>query len=117
MTRVIITDNLAVGFTFQHDLGFGTEIGIKGVTQCILHVTDTTPLLKDPGALILPYIYNGSACCSAKDDWDKNKGRKVALGRALKMAGLDRTQRSAVWARYHARKFTNAEYAAAQKAA
>lgn len=43
----------------------------------------------------------GVAYCSLFDNFDKNKGRKISLGRALKMVFLDRqAERLVFWQAY-----------------
>lgn len=43
----------------------------------------------------------GVARCSKKDSFDKQKGRTLALSRALASMGMDRGSRTSVWAQYH----------------
>lgn len=108
MLKVTVND-LTVGFTFQHDLGgFGEDIGIKGITQCTLHVTEKP---KQEGDSVLTSLYNGAALCSSLDVWNRDKGRKIALARAMRLSDLDKTVRTAVWIRYHHRNLTNEQYA------
>jgi hypothetical protein len=45
-----------------------------------------------------------AAFCSAQDHFSKEIGRKRALARALKAAGLDANTRTAVWDRYLTRR-------------
>jgi hypothetical protein len=43
-------------------------------------------------------LCNGYAYCSPNDTFDKVKGRKISLARALE--GLDKATRAQVWAKY-----------------
>ena len=42
----------------------------------------------------------GTTYCSAKDQFNYNTGRKIALSRALKAAGFDKPTRSLFWEAY-----------------
>jgi len=44
--------------------------------------------------------FYGESVCSLKDNFDKNKGRKIALTRALKNSPFDYTQRGRFWKAY-----------------
>lgn len=43
----------------------------------------------------------GVARCSKKDPFDKQKGRTLALSRALASMGMSRGERTSVWVQYH----------------
>lgn len=45
----------------------------------------------------------GYALCSSNDVFNKETGRKIALRRALEMAGVDKPHRTAIWLKYHSR--------------
>jgi hypothetical protein len=47
-------------------------------------------------------ISTGKAFCGEKDKYNKEKGRKVALSRAIK--NLDRDTRTTIWNEYFCRK-------------
>lgn len=42
----------------------------------------------------------GQAECSSKDKFDKEKGRKLSLARALAAAGLTKSERICFWTAY-----------------
>lgn len=48
-------------------------------------------------------IHSGTAFCHPLDTFNKEKGRKLALAKALQMAGWDKSARIQVWAGYFAR--------------
>lgn len=43
----------------------------------------------------------GLAMCSKQDNYSKSTGRKVALARAMKIAGWEKSVRVKVWNAYH----------------
>jgi len=45
-------------------------------------------------------VAEGRSLCSPKDTFNKNKGRKIALGRALKMFGINVEKRKIFWNKY-----------------
>lgn len=47
-----------------------------------------------------PIIAVGTAKVSHKDAYDKDKGRRISLARAMKKAGFDRVLRTRVWEAY-----------------
>jgi len=61
-------------------------ISIKGTTACEIRGNGKA--------------YRGTTFCSAKDMFNRNTGRKIALGRALKEAGFDRETRKQFWSEY-----------------
>jgi hypothetical protein len=93
-------DNYNIQFTFQHIRDIGYEIGISDVTRCILRVNGQE--------------YNGVAACSIYDSFDKERGRKLSLKRALdearKAQELPWNVRFFIWTRYQQRHVPNAEW-------
>lgn len=51
----------------------------------------------------------GSACCSLKDSFVKESGRKVSLTRALFNGGFNRIERTVIWKSYLNRAAIQAE--------
>lgn len=45
----------------------------------------------------------GTAHCSPRDNFERERGRKIALARALRRSGLDKPNRTRVWEAYRAR--------------
>ncbi len=106
-----------VAFTFAHyrdiDVIIDNKRGdiITDATTCKVIVPGEKPVL-------------GVATCSLYDNFDKDKGRKIALERALdsttELAPLStqpristpdrRAVRKGIWDRYHARRQSNEEY-------
>lgn len=79
-----------------------------GTTSCRI-LTRFTPPTNGSGLRVTTVrvmfgrgTYVGMAVCSARDQFVKEKGRRIALGRALRAAGLEREQRRALWTRYFA---------------
>jgi hypothetical protein len=76
----------------------GAEVEIRfhfqdAVTLCSLVITSNL------GA----YVFGGYALCSSRDRFVKETGRKIALRRALEMAGVDKVHRKAIWLKYLSR--------------
>lgn len=44
--------------------------------------------------------FHGIAICSEKDNFTKTYGRKIAFGRAVKSANLDKSTRTFLWKAY-----------------
>lgn len=89
-----------IAFTFAHYRDIECWVGdhlVTDVTHCSLLTN---------GKLIA-----GVGLCGEYDHFNKDKGRKLALVRALQNAKLDRKIRTEVWKRYHARRQSNIEYA------
>lgn len=94
-------NNKEITFTFSHKhfpelVEIRPKVLIKAQTTASLQVGTMT-------------FYDWSYC-SAFDNFDKDKGRKVALAKVLKLSKLDYIERSAVWGRYHNRHIDDAEY-------
>lgn len=72
--------------------GSSVSISFKyknAVTMCHLEIDDN--------------MYGGYALCSSLDKFNKEKGRKIALRRALELAGVDKGHRRVIWIKYHTR--------------
>lgn len=52
------------------------------------------------GVVTRQALSRGMALCSEADEFVKEKGRRIALARALRVAGFSRAQRAQVWAAY-----------------
>lgn len=93
-------DCFDIAFTFQHIKDIEGDVGIKAATYCTLRINGQE--------------FNSVAACSSKDQFNKDKGRKIALARALKVARekltLPRTLREVIWYRYFTRQMCNAEF-------
>lgn len=87
-------------FTFSHYTNVGEEVGIQAITYCRLVINGVT--------------FSGTAACSVHDRFDRERGRKLALARALQVARkvtpLEWVERYAIWTRYQDRRLTNAEW-------
>lgn len=99
MFRVKLNDNRVIAFTFQHVFfdepkEIKPKVWVKAQTRCSLE--------NGFGTTIYDWAY-----CSAKDVFDKEKGRKVALAKCMTAAGLDKTEREMVWERYFYRDVSN----------
>ncbi len=90
-----------IQFTFKHLRDLRTSVA-NDATQCIMIVNGTE--------------FQGQAVCSLKDAFCKERGRKVALARALKQVRekieMSPGERRAVWDRYFARDIHNKNYEA-----
>lgn len=65
-----------------------------GLTDCFIEeVVEGRPLTRDADPL-------GTAVCSAHDTFDKARGRKISLARALVVLTPDRTIRKQFWDAY-----------------
>lgn len=84
------SNNYTIEFTFKHtkldDLMEINHRLIHAVTQCDLTVDDKS--------------FAGIAACVVGDNFNKEVGRKIALTRALKKAGLPKDVRADVWIAY-----------------
>ena len=69
---------------------------IKGATRCTLAMLD-----KEGNKEIVAIT---QAWCSVKDPYNKERGRKISLTRALNEAGLNKEERTQVWEAYLNRK-------------
>jgi hypothetical protein len=45
-------------------------------------------------------VYCGESVCHSTDNYDKDKGRKKSLARAMKEAGLSKEERIEIWEEY-----------------
>lgn len=45
-------------------------------------------------------VINGVALCNPMDNFDREKGRKLSLTRALKTWGLEKADRTIIWKAY-----------------
>lgn len=97
-----------VSFTFDHTLLKGENevilpgVPVKGWTICTLEI-------EVPGS-DLPLQYRALAACSVKEGFDRAKGRKMSLARALQKSILDKEGRIAVWDRYFSRGVSNKDW-------
>lgn len=91
-----------IAFTFQHK----TLPSLAEIRKGVLIKSITTATVDNGRGTTLV----GRAMCSALDNFDKDKGRKIALAKALKESGLDHKERSIIWDRYHARYLSDEEY-------
>lgn len=96
----INTPSHNIKFTFQHKHYEPTQIRDKvwvdADTLCILEVDGTT--------------HYEWAYCSVKDNFNKERGRKTSLAKALKISGLDKDTKTAIWERYFYRDISNEDY-------
>lgn len=78
--------------------------GPRGITIVFVHAGDC-PERPKRGGLPIPCTHGTAAqsACSQADEWDDDRGRKIALARAFKKAGFDRLQRTDFWQSYLAR--------------
>lgn len=83
-------ENLNISFSFRHVRDANFYVNSKNL------VTDVTVC----DFLVNGQEFSGLAACTAEDKFVKETGRKVALARALKAAGLSREARTYVWGRY-----------------
>ncbi len=88
-----------ISFSFDHARGVNLTLPLKLNSKKLVTITDITlcDLLVDGKEFL------GESCCVVGDKFVKETGRKVALGRALGEAKLEREERRAVWAKYHLR--------------
>lgn len=49
--------------------------------------------------------FRSAASCAASDTFSRRKGVSIALSRALKLAGLDKQTRAAIWSRVWNNKY------------
>lgn len=89
--RVLTKTKRVVEFSFEHDVD---EYGPHTVCEGSV---DGTP-------------YRGYAYCHAEDQFVKDVGRKISLGRFLYNSGLEKGERTEVWHRYFLRGLSNREY-------
>lgn len=77
----------------------GKEMQVRGNTTCIIQPAEgMTPPEVTPSAMVV-----GIAWCAAADVFEKEKGRKVSLARALEESGMPREDRTIIWREYHGR--------------
>lgn len=93
------TDQGKIKFTFGHVAM--VDAVHSHLTLCFLDVWEGEKMVK---------AETGMAFCSRKDQFKKATGRKVALARALKKAGLGKAARAAVWSRYNCRSIESTKY-------
>lgn len=90
-------NNLNIQFTFKHFRDVGEAVNVSDVTQCTLKINQDE--------------FHAIAACSMKDKFDKEKGRKISLRRALdearKKIEMSPRERQAVWERYFQRNESN----------
>lgn len=84
-------DGCELQYSFQHDRDVNFVIKpnkvITDVTSCKMLINGDT-------------LITGTAACLQGDHFNKEKGRKIALARALKEAGVARDTRVLVWEGY-----------------
>lgn len=89
--------NDKIRFTFKHFRNLNVTLmngnEVSDCTYCSLEVNGKT--------------YTAMAACSKLDAFCAETGRKIALTRALKQAGLDKVDRGNVWTRYFCRRWSN----------
>lgn len=93
-------DSLYLDVTFQHKkYAHAYRLG-HGNAYCI---ADTICTLTEVG---VPDVVLGQGVghCSDRDQFVKEKGRKVALTNALKSSGFNKNQRKCIWDAYLNRK-------------
>ena len=76
--------------SIQHPLG----LPVRAKTRCV--IVEATPMKSVVGW--------GEAWCSVKDRFDKERGRKIALGRALKAGEFGKEEREKFWEAYFERE-------------
>lgn len=72
--------------------GKKVETPVKGVTTCSVFMIDGSE----------PLEYLGQAYCSVKDEYNKEKGRKISLTKAVE--NLPKETRKIIWEGYFSRK-------------
>lgn len=92
-----------LAFTFQHK----TLPSLAEIRKGVFIKSITTATVDNGRGTTLV----GRAMCSALDNFDKDKGRKIALANALKDSGMNYFERAAIWNRYHNRDINDTEYA------
>lgn len=92
----MILETISGKFTvhFWHSEGFGTN-GHGRQTSCGLHYFDGGKCDNPCDALDLQ---RGVSYCAPTDMFDRNRGRKIALSRAIK--SLSRQLRAEIWQAY-----------------
>jgi hypothetical protein len=93
MFRLTAENGMEIAFGFSHSKLDPTAAKAKAITLCHLSVADKR--------------VTAFALCSVKDNFNKEKGRKIALSRALQESGLGREDRELVWYRYFSREMPN----------
>lgn len=91
-----------IAFTFRHEFN---SIPVEIKPGILIKATTTASVDNGKGTVIY-----GVSQCSFSDNFDKDKGRKLALAKALKDSGIDYNERSAIWNRYHNRYISDEEY-------
>lgn len=93
-------NNKVVKFTFRHtrDCYFKIKPNkiVTDVTSCRMEIGDQQ--------------FDTLAACLQGDQFNKEKGRKIALKRAMDEAKLDRSERTAIWDAYFNRAERSAFY-------
>lgn len=97
MLKAKLSDGRIFGITFAHPT-LQTEIGAHilkvRVTRCDLFEIFTGPLARERP------IASEIAKCSPRDNFEKERGRKIALTRAIEAAKLPKKDRSILWEAY-----------------
>ena len=101
MLSVVLPYRGEILFTFDHKaweqpISIGGHHKAKARTTCTMRIG--------------PVIFAQAAYCGPQDNFSKEAGRKIALTRALKMSGLSKLERKAVWERYFNRNVKNKDY-------
>jgi hypothetical protein len=91
-----------IAVSFQHptkiiEVGPSGCLGEQRVTVCYIWNFDSEPSIQLLGT--------GQARCYYRDQFNRATGRKLALTRAMTVAGLDKVDRTLVWRAYHNRIF------------
>lgn len=72
---------------WKHNNVDNESFNFNGITSCYIKVNGQV-------------ISSSEAFCSKKDNYDKSKGRKISLARALKNVDIDKNDRKTVWKNY-----------------
>lgn len=89
--RINLTGNKSFYVDFKYD-DRPNQIGHTRLTTCVVRsVTDNS------------VIAQGTAGCYHKDVFDKERGRKTAMRRALEAFNLTKEEREQVWTAWHNR--------------
>ena len=86
----LVVDNVHYFVNFQHMFVNGWRLSYETVCRIFVRNHDGSP----------EYLYNGVAQCSWKDHFDKSRGRKIALAKALQNGVFDLSDRKAFWKKY-----------------
>lgn len=69
---------------------YGLPYDIRGVTDCLITYSSPTEEVNA----------SGHAFCSYSDNYNKSKGRKISLARALAALDINKQIRTQVWTEY-----------------